>query len=113
MKIKVGDLTVKQVHSICQVACDECPLHFGAGENIECMCGYPEYDDCEVEIPDHILSEIKKETEEEEKWPIHNKNEALQMIIALADDYDNANSVEGLKSLIDELVEVAKAGMTK
>ena len=50
---------------------------------------------------------------EEEKWPIHNKNEALQMIVDLSDDYDNANSVEGLKNLIDELVEVAKAGMAE
>lgn len=35
------------------------------------------------------------------------------MIIDLAVDYDNANSVEGLKNLIDELVEVAKAGMAE
>lgn len=107
MKIKVVDLTVKQVHSICQVACDECPLHCGVGENIECMTDDPERDGYEVDIPDDLMEN------EEEKWPIHNKNEALQMIIALADDYDNANSIEGLKSLIDELVEVAKAGMAE
>lgn len=107
MKIKVGDLTIRQLHSICQVACSECPLHRGVGEIIECMTDDPERDEYEVDIPDDLMEG------EEEKWPIHNKNEALQMIIALADDYDNANSVEGLKNLIDELVEVAKAGMTK
>lgn len=107
MKIKVGDLTVKQLHSICQVACKACPLHCGAGDNIACMSDYPEYDDYEVDIPDDLIETV------EEKWPIHNKNEALQMIVDLAVDYDNANSVEGLKNLIDELVEVAKAGMTK
>lgn len=64
MKIKVGDLTIKQLHSICQVACDECPLHFGAGENLECMSDYPECDDREVDIPDEIAGMAERQTPE-------------------------------------------------
>ena len=51
MKIKLKDLTIGQLHSICQVACKACPLHCGIGDNIACMTDYPEYDDYEVDIP--------------------------------------------------------------
>lgn len=64
MKVKIGDLTVKRVHSICQVACDECPLHCGVGENIECMTDDPECDDYEVDIPDEIAGMAERQTPE-------------------------------------------------
>lgn len=137
MKIKVGDLTIKEKHNLCKKSiCSRCPLYvYNQNPILSChdMCAasytsgydivvdFPE--DCvdwDVRLPEGIKEvvlnsmDIRKEKEsEEEKWPIHSKNDALQMIVDLADDYDNANSVEGLKNLIDELVEVAKAGMTK
>lgn len=56
MKVKVGDLTVKQLHSICQVACKDCPLHYNIGLNVACMTDFPEYDDYKVDIPDDLLA---------------------------------------------------------
>ncbi len=110
MKVKVRDLTEQQFNKICiqYKRCEGCPLEYAnSTSTYHCLIPYREQLDYEVDIPDDLLG-IK-----EEKWPIHSKDEALQMIIDLADDYDNANSVEGLKSLIDELVEIAKAGVTK
>jgi hypothetical protein len=40
------------------------------------------------------------------------KNEAFQLIIDLGEDYDGYNSVDNLKALIDELVEIARIGLT-
>lgn len=37
----------------------------------------------------------------------------LELIIQLGYDYDGLNTVESLKSLIDELVRYAKLGITK
>lgn len=37
----------------------------------------------------------------------------LELIIQLGYDYDGLNTVESLKSLIDELVKYAKLGITK
>jgi hypothetical protein len=39
------------------------------------------------------------------------KNEAFQLIIDLGDDYDGFNTVDSLKGLIDELVEIARIGI--
>jgi hypothetical protein len=39
------------------------------------------------------------------------KNEAFQLIIDLGDDYDGFNTVDSLKALIDELVEIARIGI--
>lgn len=39
------------------------------------------------------------------------KDEYLKLIIALGFDYDGFNTIEGLKSLIDELVELAKKAL--
>lgn len=39
------------------------------------------------------------------------KDEYLKLIIALGFDYDGFNTVEGLKALIDELVELAKKAL--
>ena len=69
----------------------------------ECM--FHDKDGCRIEgEPRYWMSDI------EDRWNIRSKDDALQMIVDLADDYDNAASVESLKDLIDELVEVAKYG---
>lgn len=48
------------------------------------------------------------------KWGeyIDGKDTALQMISDLADDCDGIKTVEGLKSLIDELKEIADYGLS-
>ena len=122
MIVRIGDIDLRTYNKICNeyrkdssnLSCinsdgKRCP--FSKPGLFACTAVREEFCEEEVESPDKFLSKTMKN--EEEKWPIHNKNEAFQMIIDLADDYDNAKSVESLKSLIDELVEVAKAGMTK
>ena len=44
---------------------------------------------------------------------IKTKGGALQLIVYLAYNYDGYNTVDNLKSLIDEIVNVAKIGLTK
>ena len=43
-----------------------------------------------------------------EKYDVGNLEEALDRIIDLADDYDGFSKAEDLKSLIDELVDLAE-----
>lgn len=65
MKIKVGDLTLKQLHDICCLPCEECPLNCGHNDHNSCMTKYPEYDDTEVEILNEYLTEtMKRQTSE-------------------------------------------------
>ena len=42
---------------------------------------------------------------------INTKDEALELIADIADDYDNCKTVEQLKELIDEMAEYAKRGL--
>jgi len=44
---------------------------------------------------------------------IKTKEEALQLIIYLSSNYDGYNTADNLKSLIDEIVDIAKIGLTK
>lgn len=62
MKIKLKDLTIGQVHAICQAGCEDCPLNFGGNyENkYKCMINYTNLDNTEVEIPDNLLEEKEK-----------------------------------------------------
>jgi hypothetical protein len=46
-----------------------------------------------------------------EVYDYADKNEAFQLIIDLGDDYDGFNTVDSLKGLIDELVEIARIGI--
>ena len=55
MKIKVGDITLKQYHALCHHHfCDKCPL---SPEDIDfaCKAYFPRYDNDIVEIPDELL----------------------------------------------------------
>jgi hypothetical protein len=49
---------------------------------------------------------------EEQIYNYADKNEAFQLIIDLGDDYDGFNTVDSLKGLIDELVAIAKIGIS-
>ena len=62
MKIKLKDLTIGQFHAICQIACEDCPLHCGHDYKIGCMVDHMNFDDTEVDIPDELLEEAKNES---------------------------------------------------
>jgi len=44
---------------------------------------------------------------------IKTKDDALQTIVDIGYDYDGFSSVEKLKGLIDELIEIARIGLNK
>lgn len=77
--------------------CKECPYNVGDKD-----------DTCISIIP--MLEDARKELKElREKIAI--KQVALKRIADIAYDYDGYNSVEGLKSLIDEIREIAIKGV--
>lgn len=64
MKIKLKDLTIGQIHTLCvQVGCENCPLNFGGDyENgYKCTINYTNLYNTEVDISDEILEETKNE----------------------------------------------------
>lgn len=61
----------------------------------------------QLDIRHHCLNQ----NYEKLKRQIAIKDEYMKLIIALGFDYDGWNSVENLKELIDELVDLAKSGI--
>jgi hypothetical protein len=55
--------------------------------------------------------EFLKELEQNEY--VKTKDGALQLIIYLAYNYNECNTADNLKGLIDEIVNIAKIGLTK
>ena len=46
-----------------------------------------------------------------DKVIINTKNEALELISDIANDYDNCKTIEQFKALVDEMAEYAKRGL--
>ena len=57
------------------------------------------------------LSDMQMETLHEQEQAISELQKTLELIADIAFDYDGANTVEGLKSLIDEIREIAIKGV--
>lgn len=61
MKIKIGDITIKQFHTICQHRfCIKCPL-YDPTSRLLCKACLPGNDDDSVEIPDEVFNNEKDE----------------------------------------------------
>lgn len=57
------------------------------------------------------LSDMQMETLHEQEQTISELQKTLKLIADIAFDYDGANTVDGLKSLIDEIREIAIKGV--